>query len=120
MNIYNNTYEYHISGRMPEFVIKILKQKHQTINCGNDYISNGFLKNLCIHCVAIRGDNSVLHKFSIIWQIIENKINGSLCRVYGLYFESIIKIIIMKCRSELAVEGSYYWGHIYIGMFINQ
>lgn len=44
MNIYNNTYEYHISGRMPEFVIKILKQKHQTINCGNDYISNGFLK----------------------------------------------------------------------------
>lgn len=53
--------------------MKILKQKHQTINCGNDNVCNGFKKKkFCVYCAAIRGDdNGVLHKFNIIWQIIE-------------------------------------------------
>lgn len=66
---------------MPKFDMKILKQKHQTINCGNDNMCAMVLKKNSMYRVAIRGaDNGVLHKFNIIWQIIEilNK-NGSFC-----------------------------------------
>lgn len=47
-----NAYNYQISGRMPKFDMKILKQKHQTINCGNDNMCNGFKKKSSMYVLC--------------------------------------------------------------------
>lgn len=42
LELHIHTHNYRISGRMPKFDMKILKQEHPTINCGNDNVCSGF------------------------------------------------------------------------------
>lgn len=47
-----NAYNYQISGRMPKFDMKILKQKHQTINCETIICAMDFKKKSSMYVLC--------------------------------------------------------------------